>query len=46
LVEAIGFDGAFSFLYSSRPGTPAANLPDQVPPDVGAARLARPEVLR
>ncbi len=45
LVEAIGFDGAFSFLYSSRPGTPAANLPDQVPPDVGAARLAQLQAL-
>ncbi len=31
LVEDVGFDGAFSFAYSPRPGTPAAELPDQVP---------------
>jgi tRNA-2-methylthio-N6-dimethylallyladenosine synthase len=45
LAEAVGFDGAYSFLYSSRPGTPAANLPDQVPQDVGAARLAQLQAL-
>src|SRR4029077_13078259 len=28
LAADLGFDGSFSFLYSSRPGTPAANLPD------------------
>src|SRR5579872_4872480 len=31
LVEQVGFDQSFSFLYSRRPGTPAASLPDQVP---------------
>jgi tRNA-2-methylthio-N6-dimethylallyladenosine synthase len=41
LVESIRFDGAFSFAYSARPGTPAAELPDQVPADVRQARLAR-----
>jgi tRNA-2-methylthio-N6-dimethylallyladenosine synthase len=45
LVEAVGFDGAYSFLYSSRPGTPAASLPDPVPPDVGEARLAQLQAL-
>ncbi|HEY3533307.1 MAG TPA: tRNA (N6-isopentenyl adenosine(37)-C2)-methylthiotransferase MiaB [Casimicrobiaceae bacterium] len=41
LVEDVAFDGAFSFAYSPRPGTPAADLPDQVPQDVKLARLAR-----
>ncbi|MCC6867240.1 MAG: tRNA (N6-isopentenyl adenosine(37)-C2)-methylthiotransferase MiaB [Burkholderiales bacterium] len=45
LVEDVGFDGAFSFAYSSRPGTPAADLPDQVPPDVRQARLAHLQAL-
>jgi tRNA-2-methylthio-N6-dimethylallyladenosine synthase len=41
LVEDVRFDGAFSFLYSARPGTPAAELPGQVPHRVGQARLER-----
>jgi tRNA-2-methylthio-N6-dimethylallyladenosine synthase len=41
----VAFDGAFSFAYSSRPGTPAADLPDQVPGDVKQARLARLQAL-
>jgi tRNA-2-methylthio-N6-dimethylallyladenosine synthase len=41
LVEEIGFDGAFSFLYSPRPGTPAADFPDQVPRAIAEPRLAR-----
>jgi tRNA-2-methylthio-N6-dimethylallyladenosine synthase len=41
LVEDVGFDGAFSFAYSARPGTPAAQLPDQVPAEVRQARLER-----
>jgi len=41
LVEDVRFDGAFSFIYSPRPGTPAAALADQVPPAVASARLAR-----
>ncbi len=31
LIHEIGFDNSFSFIYSKRPGTPAANLPDDVP---------------
>ena len=31
LIETIGFDNSFSFIYSPRPGTPAANLPDDTP---------------
>jgi tRNA-2-methylthio-N6-dimethylallyladenosine synthase len=41
LVNDVGFDGSFSFMYSPRPGTPAASLPDQVPLQVKQARLAR-----
>ncbi|HET9763795.1 MAG TPA: tRNA (N6-isopentenyl adenosine(37)-C2)-methylthiotransferase MiaB [Casimicrobiaceae bacterium] len=41
LVNEIGFDGSFSFLYSPRPGTPAAGLADQVPIATAQARLAR-----
>jgi len=41
LVEEIGFDQSFSFAYSRRPGTPAANLHDEVPADVANARLRR-----
>lgn len=40
LVEEIGFDTSFSFIYSPRPGTPAANLADDTPRDVKLARLA------
>ena len=39
LVEDVGFDGAFSFAYSPRPGTPAATLDDQVPGPVQKVRL-------
>jgi tRNA-2-methylthio-N6-dimethylallyladenosine synthase len=35
------FDGAFTFVYSARPGTPAADLVDDTPQDVKLARLAR-----
>ncbi|MEO5764426.1 MAG: tRNA (N6-isopentenyl adenosine(37)-C2)-methylthiotransferase MiaB [Casimicrobiaceae bacterium] len=41
LIDDVGFDGAFSFAYSPRPGTPAAELPEQVPEDVKQARLLR-----
>jgi tRNA-2-methylthio-N6-dimethylallyladenosine synthase len=40
-VESVNFDGAFSFLYSPRPGTPAAELSDQVPHAVKQSRLQR-----
>jgi tRNA-2-methylthio-N6-dimethylallyladenosine synthase len=45
LVEEVGFDGSFSFLYSARPGTPAAELPDPVPREVAQARLERLQAL-
>ena len=41
LVDEVGFDSSFSFAYSPRPGTPAAELPDQVPEEIKLARLAR-----
>jgi len=41
LIEVVGFDQSFSFIYSPRPGTPAAELPDDVPLEVKKARLAR-----
>lgn len=41
LVEEIGFDAAFSFIYSPRPGTPAADMSDDEPRDVKKQRLAR-----
>jgi tRNA-2-methylthio-N6-dimethylallyladenosine synthase len=41
LVEEVGFDGSFSFVYSPRPGTPAAALSDPAPRDAKLARLAR-----
>ncbi|MEI6096091.1 MAG: tRNA (N6-isopentenyl adenosine(37)-C2)-methylthiotransferase MiaB [Gammaproteobacteria bacterium] len=40
LVHEIGFDTSFSFIYSPRPGTPAANLPDPTPMDVKKQRLS------
>jgi tRNA-2-methylthio-N6-dimethylallyladenosine synthase len=39
LVADVGFDQSFSFIYSRRPGTPAAALPDEVPHDVKQQRL-------
>ncbi|KTD20747.1 tRNA (N6-isopentenyl adenosine(37)-C2)-methylthiotransferase MiaB [Legionella londiniensis] len=39
LVHEIGFDTSFSFIYSPRPGTPAANLPDETPMEVKKERL-------
>jgi len=41
LVRDVGFDLSFSFLYSRRPGTPAASLPDDVAAEVKQARLVR-----
>jgi tRNA-2-methylthio-N6-dimethylallyladenosine synthase len=40
LVEEIGFDASFSFIYSRRPGTPAADYADEVPQSVKQERLA------
>ena len=39
LIEDVGFDQSFSFLYSRRPGTPAASLPDEVPLSTKQQRL-------
>jgi tRNA-2-methylthio-N6-dimethylallyladenosine synthase len=39
LVRDIGFDASFSFIFSPRPGTPAANLADDTPYDVKVRRL-------
>ncbi|HQN41849.1 MAG TPA: TRAM domain-containing protein, partial [Pseudomonadales bacterium] len=41
----VGFDQSFSFIYSPRPGTPAAELPDSVPLEVKGERLARLQAL-
>ncbi len=41
LVDDVGFDNSFSYLYSPRPGTPAAELPDDTPPEVKSVRLSR-----
>jgi tRNA-2-methylthio-N6-dimethylallyladenosine synthase len=41
LIDDIGFDHSFSFIYSARPGTPAASLPDPTPLAVKKERLAR-----
>jgi tRNA-2-methylthio-N6-dimethylallyladenosine synthase len=40
LIEDLGFDQSFSFIYSRRPGTPAASLPDEVTPTEKQRRLA------
>jgi tRNA-2-methylthio-N6-dimethylallyladenosine synthase len=39
LVAQAGFDQSFSFIYSRRPGTPAASLPDEVPHETKQRRL-------
>ena len=41
LIDEVGFDGSFCFVYSPRPGTPAAELAAQVPIAVARARLER-----
>ncbi|MFO7786706.1 MAG: tRNA (N6-isopentenyl adenosine(37)-C2)-methylthiotransferase MiaB [Halospina sp.] len=40
LINDVGFDVSFSFVYSARPGTPAADLPDDTPESVKKERLA------
>src|SRR5919206_485657 len=40
-VEEVGFDGAFTFVYSPRGGTDAAAMPDQIPDDVKRNRIER-----
>ena len=39
LISDVGFDQSFSFIYSRRPGTPAASLPDEVPHEIKQQRL-------
>ena len=41
LIETVGYDQSFSFIYSARPGTPASDLSDDVPMEVKQARLQR-----
>lgn len=41
LVNEIGFDQSYSFIYSPRPGTPAAQLPDTISMDIKKERLSR-----
>jgi tRNA-2-methylthio-N6-dimethylallyladenosine synthase len=45
LIEAVGYSGAFSFMYSPRPGTPAADMDDQVADQVKSERLQRLQAL-
>jgi tRNA-2-methylthio-N6-dimethylallyladenosine synthase len=40
-VEEVGYDGAFTFVFSPRAGTEAATMPDQVPEDVKRERIER-----
>ena len=42
LIEAVGYAGAFSFKYSPRPGTPAAEMAEQVPDDAEVGAVAAP----
>ncbi|MBR1909097.1 MAG: tRNA (N6-isopentenyl adenosine(37)-C2)-methylthiotransferase MiaB [Lachnospiraceae bacterium] len=41
VIEKVRFDGAFTFIYSKRSGTPAASMPDQIPEEVAKKRFAR-----
>ncbi len=41
LIDDIGYDNSFSFIFSPRPGTPAANLADDTPYEVKLKRLQR-----
>ncbi|HVQ03096.1 MAG TPA: TRAM domain-containing protein, partial [Burkholderiaceae bacterium] len=45
LVEEVGFDASFSFVFSPRPGTPAAALHDDTPHEAKLARLRRLQTL-
>ncbi len=45
LIEEVGFCGSFSFKYSPRPGTPAADMDDQIPEDVMSDRLRELQAL-
>ncbi len=41
LIDDVSFDASYSFIYSKRPGTPAADLPDDVPHEIKQTRLER-----
>ncbi|MGB9802593.1 tRNA (N6-isopentenyl adenosine(37)-C2)-methylthiotransferase MiaB [Desulfofundulus sp.] len=41
LVEKVCFDGAFTFVYNPRPGTPAARLPEQIPDEIKSERIQK-----
>jgi tRNA-2-methylthio-N6-dimethylallyladenosine synthase len=41
LVDEVGYASAYSFKYSARPGTPAADMPDQIPQELKSERLHR-----
>ena len=45
LIEDVGYDASFSFIFSPRPGTPAANLADDTPHDVKLKRLHQVQAL-
>jgi tRNA-2-methylthio-N6-dimethylallyladenosine synthase len=45
LIEEIGYDASFSFVFSARPGTPAANLADDTPQDQKLKRLQQLQAL-
>jgi tRNA-2-methylthio-N6-dimethylallyladenosine synthase len=45
LIEDVGFDQSFSFIFSARPGTPAASFPDETPLEEKKERLARLQAL-
>jgi tRNA-2-methylthio-N6-dimethylallyladenosine synthase len=45
LIRDVGFDQSYSFIYSKRPGTPAAELPDDVPMEVKKQRLTELKAL-
>ncbi len=45
LIAEMNFDQSFSFIYSARPGTPAASLPDETPMEVKKERLSRLQAL-
>jgi tRNA-2-methylthio-N6-dimethylallyladenosine synthase len=45
MVEELNFDNSFSFVFSPRPGTPAANLADDTAPEVKLQRLQRLQAL-
>ena len=41
LVDEVGYDSAFTFIYSPRTGTAAAKMPDQIAPEIASERIQR-----